>query len=109
MTNKELIKGLKDLGLSDSAILAVLSEQTTTAAPAAPAAVDAPAPEAAPEPEAPAPAAAAPAPDPREDKILSAIEKLTGAIFASNARSTGRDTPAQDTVDDVLAKIQISR
>lgn len=112
MTNKELIAGLKNLGLSDSAILAVLSEQTTTAAPAAPAAVDAPAPEAAPEPEAPAPAAApaaAPAPDQREDKILSAIEKLTGAIFASNARSTGRDTPAQDTVDDVLAKIQISR
>lgn len=111
MTNKELINGLKDLGLSDSAILAVLSEQTTTAAPAATAAVDAPAPAAAPEPEAPAPAAApaAPAPDPREDKILSAIEKLTGAIFASNARSTGRDTPAQDTVDDVLAKIQITR
>lgn len=110
MTNKELIKGLKDLGLSDSAILAVLSEQTTTAEPAAPATVDAPAPAAAPEPEAPAPAPASdPAPDPREDKILSAIEKLTGAIFASNARSTGRDTPAQDTVDDVLAKIQISR
>jgi len=108
MTNRELITGLKDLGLSDSAILAVLSEQTT-AAPAAPAAVEAPAPEAAPEPEAPAPAPAAPAPDPREDRILAAIEKLTGAIFASNARSTGRDTPAQETVDDVLAKIQISR
>lgn len=108
MTNRELITGLKDLGLSDSAILAVLSEQTT-AAPAAPSAVEAPAPAAAPEPEAPAPAPAAPAPDPREDKILAAIEKLTGAIFASNARSTGRDTPAQDTVDDVLAKIQISR
>lgn len=108
MTNRELITGLKDLGLSDSAILAVLSEQTT-AAPAAPSAVEAPAPEAAPEPEAPAPAPAAPAPDPREDKILAAIEKLTGAIFASNARSTGRDTPAQETVDDVLAKIQISR
>ncbi len=108
MTNRELITGLKDLGLSDSAILAVLSEQTT-AAPAAPAADNAPAPAAAPEPEAPAPAPAAPAPDPREDKILAAIEKLTGAIFASNARSTGRDTPAQDTVDDVLAKIQISR
>lgn len=108
MTNRELITGLKDLGLSDSAILAVLSEQTT-AAPAAPSAVEAPAPEAAPEPEAPAPAPAAPAPDPREDRILAAIEKLTGAIFASNARSTGRDTPAQDTIDDVLAKIQISR
>lgn len=108
MTNRELITGLKDLGLSDSAILAVLSEQTT-AAPAAQSAVEAPAPEAAPEPEAPAPAPAAPAPDPREDRILAAIEKLTGAIFASNARSTGRDTPAQDTVDDVLAKIQISR
>lgn len=108
MTNRELITGLKDLGLSDSAILAVLSEQTT-AAPAAPSTVEALAPAAAPEPEAPAPAPAAPAPDPREDKILAAIEKLTGAIFASNARSTGRDTPAQDTVDDVLAKIQISR
>lgn len=108
MTNRELITGLKDLGLSDSAILAVLSEQTT-AAPAAPSAVEAPAPAAAPEPETPAPAPAAPAPDPREDKILAAIEKLTGAIFASNARSTGRDTPAQETVDDVLAKIQISR
>lgn len=111
MTNKELIDGMKALGLSDSAVLAVLREQTNTAtaAPAAPAA-EAPAPEAAPEPEPePAPAPAAPAPDPREDKILAAIEKLTGAIFASNARSTGRDTPAQESVDDVLAKIQISR
>lgn len=102
MTNKELIDGMKALGLSDSAILAVLSEQTPTAAPAAPAAVDAPAPEAAPEPE-PEPAApAAPAPEPREDKILAAIEKLTGAIFAQNAKFTGRETPAE-TVDDILA------
>lgn len=109
MTNKELIKGLKDLGLSDSAILAVLSEQTTTeaSAPAADPEPKAPAPEAVPEPE--TPAAAPAAPDPREDKILSAIEKLTGAIFASNARSTGRDTPAQESVDDILAKIQISK
>lgn len=99
MTNKELIKGLKDLGLSDSAILAVLSEQNTTAeaAPAEPAADAAPAP-AEPEP-APEPAAA---PDPREDRILSAIEKLTGAIFAQNAKTTGRETPAE-TVDDILA------
>lgn len=111
MTNKELIAGLRNLGLSDSAIIAVLSEQTTAApAPAAapepkaqaPAAPEpkAPAPAAAPEPAAPAPAA--PAPDPREDKILAAIEKLTGAIFAQNAKSTGRETPAE-TVDDILA------
>lgn len=102
MTNKELINGMKALGLSDSAILAVLSEQNP-AAPAAPAAVDAPAPEAAPEPEPePAAAPAAPAPEPREDRILAAIEKLTGAIFAQNAKSTGRETPAE-TVDDILA------
>ena len=103
MTNKELIAGLRNLGLSDSAILAVLSEQTPTAAPAAPAAVDAPAPEAAPEPEPePAAAPAAPEPEPREDRILAAIEKLTGAIFAQNAKSTGRETPAE-TVDEILA------
>lgn len=109
MTNKELIAGLKDLGLSDSAILAVLSEQTTTAAPAAPAAVEAPAPAADPEPApapAPAPEAPAAAPDPREDKILAAIEKLTGAIFAQNATQTGRATPSE-TVDDILGSFPL--
>ena len=70
MTNRELITSLKDLGLSDSAILAVLSEQTT-AAPAAPSAVEAPAPEAAPEPEAPAPA-----PAPSEDNDLDLVRQL---------------------------------
>lgn len=103
MTNRELIQGLKDLGLSDSAILAVLSEQTTTATPAAPAAVEAPAP--APDPE-PTPAPAPAAPDPREDKILSAIEKLTGAIFAQNATQTGRTTPSE-SVDDILGNFPL--
>lgn len=100
MTNKELINGMKALGLSDSAILAVLSEQNSMAAPAPaePEAVEASAPAADPEPE---PEQAA-APEPREDKILAAIEKLTGAIFAQNARYTGRETPAE-TVDDILA------
>lgn len=97
MKTQELIKGLKDLGLSDSAILAVLSaESETEAAAAAPAPADpAPEPEITNEPE---PAQA----EPREDKILAAIEKLTGAIFAQNARQTGRTTPAE-TVDDILA------
>lgn len=99
MTNRELIDGMKALGLSDSAILAVLREQTNTAtaAPAAPAA-EAPEPAADPVPE-PEPV---PAPEPREDRILAAIEKLTGAIFAQNAKFTGRETPAE-TVDDILA------
>lgn len=97
MNNRDLIDGLKNLGLSDSTVLAVLREQTNTAtaAPAAPAA-EAPEPAADPVPE------PEPAPEPREDRILAAIEKLTGAIFAQNAKYTGRETPAE-TVDDILA------
>lgn len=103
MTNRELINGLKELGLSDSAVLAVLREQTTTAtaAPAAPAA-EAPEPAADPVPEPEPTPEPEPAPEPREDRILAAIEKLTGAIFAQNAKFTGRETPAE-TVDDILA------
>jgi hypothetical protein len=50
---------------------------------------------------------AAPAPEPRkDDAILAAIEKLTGAIHASNIRRDGIDGPEQpETTDTILANL----
>lgn len=50
---------------------------------------------------------AAPVPEPRkDDAILAAIEKLTGAIHASNMRRDSAGDPAQaETADTILAQI----
>ena len=52
-------------------------------------------------------ATAAPVPEPRkDDAILAAIEKLTGAIHASNIRRDGIAGPEQpETTDTILANL----
>lgn len=46
------------------------------------------------------------APDPRkDDAILAAIEKLTGAIHASNIRNSSAGDIPKETADDILAAL----
>lgn len=42
---------------------------------------------------------------PQEDPVLQAIEKLTGTVLRFMSGSTGRDTPAGETADEILAKV----
>lgn len=42
---------------------------------------------------------------PQDDPVLQAIEKLTGTVLRFMSGSTGRDTPAGETADDILAKV----
>ena len=99
---KEQVQLLRDAGISETAIIDRILADTAEAVP----------PEAPAEPAEPEnPVAALPQPDspsdplqsvPREDKVLAAIEKLTGAIFAQNARSIGRETDDSNSVEKIL-------
>lgn len=95
---KALIQKLQKAGVGSDVILALIldDEQVAPETPETPAQENA-------QPEAPAAAPAAPAtPDP----ILEAINKLTGAIQASNIINSGAPgRPQAVTVDDVMAKI----
>lgn len=95
---KSLIQKLQKAGVGSDVILALILDDEQ----AAPETLETPAQEEA-QPEAPAAAPAAPAtPDP----ILEAINKLTGAIQASNIINSGAPgRPQTVTVDDVMAKI----
>lgn len=42
---------------------------------------------------------------PQDDPVLQAIEKLTGTVLGFMSGSTGRDTPAGETADEILAKV----
>ena len=42
---------------------------------------------------------------PQDDPVLQAIEKLTGTVLRFMSGSTGRDTPAGETADEILAKV----
>lgn len=96
---KELIQKLQKAGVDAQVILSLIMDEEQ----AAPETPETPAPEAQPETEAPAEQPAAPA---KPDPILEAINKLTGAIQASNIINSGAPgRPQAVTVDDVMAKI----
>lgn len=40
-----------------------------------------------------------------EDKILKAIEKLTGAVLSRNINTIGRDDTPEESADDVLGSL----
>lgn len=100
----KIIKTLKEKGVDPGIILdLILEDETAAPEPAAP--------EAVPEPAAPEPAAQ-PAAQPitdqgkeTSDMILAAIEKLTGAIQASNIIHTGTNKVPQETSADALAQL----
>lgn len=96
---KSLIQKLQNAGVDAQVILSLIMDEEQ----AAPEAPETAAPEAQPETETPAEQPAAPA---RPDPILEAINKLTGAIQASNIINSGAPgRPQAVTVDDVMAKI----
>lgn len=97
MFTREQLKLLKAAGVEDAVLIRLLfDDQEAEEVPADPA----PAPD--PEP------ASAPAAAPIEtgaDKILAAIERLTGAVQASNMRSMDGGQPVRETADDILASL----
>lgn len=99
MMDKNMIRKLSSAGVAPEIILNLLLDEDEPE-PAAEAQPD-PVPEKAPEP------APQPAPEPRkDDAILAAIEKLTGAIHASNMRRDSAGDPAQaETTDSILASL----
>ena len=104
MIDKDMIKKLSGAGVSPEIILNLLLDEDEPK-PAAEVRAD-------PDPAEPAAAPAAPAapttqPETRkDDAILAAIEKLTGAIQASNIRSMSAGDPTQaETADTILASL----
>lgn len=104
MIDKGMIKKLSSAGVDPAIILNLLLDEDE---PEQAAGVRA-------EPEQPeqAPAAAepvqpAPVPEPRkDDAILAAIERLTGAVQAANIRNMSAGDPTQaETADSILASL----
>lgn len=101
MLEKDLMLKLQQAGVSADVILALIMDEGTPAAET-PAAET---PAGTPDPETPA---AQPEQNqtPQTDAVLAAIEKLTGAIQASNIINAGAaGRPQTVTVDDVMAKL----
>lgn len=96
--NTDLIKKLKEKGVPADVILELMLDDQEPEQPATPAADPAPQPAADPAPQ----PAAAPA---GTDKILEAIERLTGAIQAGNIRGMNSGGPQTETADDILASM----
>lgn len=116
---KEQVQLLRDAGISETAIIDRILQETAAGGSPDGFALrqQQPEPEPAPEPEKqpaePARKAAEPArkadpvPDPqpaREDKILAAIEKLTGAIYNRNVLSSGMEDVPAETAADIIGK-----
>lgn len=102
--NTDLIKKLKEKGVPADVILELVlddQEPGATPEPAQPAEDPAPQPAADPATD-PAPQPAAPA---GTDKILEAIERLTGAIQAGNIRGMNSGGPQTETADEILASM----
>lgn len=110
MIDKHMVKKLSSAGVDPAVIISLLLDEDepeqaaeVRAEPAQVVEVPAPAEI--------APPAPAPQPEPRkDDAILAAIEKLTGAIHASNIRGASAGDPAQaETADQILAQVISAR
>lgn len=105
--NTDLIKKLKEKGVPADVILElVLDDQEPGATPEPVQPAEDPAPQPAADPAQPAAQDTQPAAAPAgTDKILEAIEKLTGAIQAANIRGMNSGGPQSETADDILASM----
>lgn len=102
MLDLEIIKKLNAAGVDPAVLLNIILEDDGKKAEEQPA-PEQPKPEAAPAP-APEPEKPAPAAD-TGDKILAAIERLTGAVQASNIMNFSAGDPKGESVDDILAEM----
>lgn len=107
---KEQVQLLRDAGISETAIIDRILQETTPSPDGFSKLQQQPEPEPAPEPEK-QPAEPVKKPDPvpdpqpaREDKILAAIEKLTGAIYNRNVLSSGMEDVPKETAADIIGK-----
>lgn len=103
---KEQVQLLRDAGISETAIIdRILQDGIQNPEPEA-----APAP--APKPD-PTPITPEPAPDNKQeqpvpdnsDKILAAIEKLTGAVLSHNVNGTGQEDQPAQSAEDILGNL----
>lgn len=109
---KEQVKMLRDAGISEEAIINRILSEPGTEKPDAEEKKPAdeketkpaqdPAPETKPEQE----KKTEPEKKPEtEDRILKAIEKLTGAVLSKNINTIGRDDTPEESADDVLGAL----
>ena len=101
MINKGMIKKLSSAGVDPAIIVNLLLDEDE---PEQAAGVRAEPAEASAEP---APQVTQPEPEPRkDDAILAAIERLTGAVQAANIRNMSAGDPTQaETADSILASL----
>lgn len=103
---KEQVQLLRDAGISETAIIdRILQETAGSPDGFGKETQTEPEPAPAPIPETPAPEPAPAAPEPmREDRILAAIEKLTGAIYNKNVLGSGMEDVPKETAADIIGK-----
>lgn len=101
MMDKSMVKKLSSAGVDPAVIINLLLDEDE---PEQAAGVRA---EPAEAPAEPAPQASTPEPEPRkDDAILAAIERLTGAVQAANIRNMSAGDPTQaETADSILASL----
>lgn len=101
MIDKGMIKKLSSAGVDPAVIINLLLDEDE---PEQAAGVRA---EPAEAPAEPAPQVTQPEPEPRkDDAILAAIERLTGAVQAANIRNMSAGDPSQaETADSILASL----
>lgn len=101
MMDKSMVKKLSSAGVDPAVIINLLLDEDE---PEQAAGVRA---EPAEAPAEPAPQVSQPEPEPRkDDAILAAIERLTGAVQAANIRNMSAGDPTQaETADSILASL----
>lgn len=113
MIDLKLIKKLQAAGVTSDTLLTLILEDDSPEQPAAASPASEPEqPQAEPvkKPEQPEQPAAQTEPvKPAADPVLAAIEKLTGAIQASNVLNATRGSAAIKTADEVLAEAYAGR
>lgn len=106
---KEQVNALRAAGIQDKMIIDLIISETAEAVTPdpepekKPELKKQPEPEKKPEPEKePEPEKT---PEPQTDKILAAIEKLTGAVLAHNVAGTGREDEPEKSADDIMGEL----
>lgn len=107
---KEQVEALRSAGISESAIIDRILEESAGPGPENPdTGKDKPEPEKQPEPEKKPepekePETQPAAPADRTDEVIAAIQKLTGAVLGHNVNGTGTDILGESG-DDIIGKL----
>ncbi len=110
---REQVDALRAVGIDDKTIIDLIISETAEAVTPGPAPKPEPEkqpePEKKPEPEKQPEPEKAPEPAKQEsdkqDKILAAIEKLTGAIYSHNVLASGGEDQNTESAEDIIGKM----